>query len=84
MANSCEPKDVIEIIREMHARHVKMSKLKKKNDDLITDINRGKKKKTNYWENEENVNHYTDASKYAEEFYGKTKEYTTKYDNDWD
>lgn len=31
-----------------------------------------------------NVNHWTDASKYAEEYYGDTMRATTRFDNDWD
>jgi hypothetical protein len=27
--------------------------------------------------------HYTDASKYANEYYGDTYRSTTRYDNDW-
>jgi hypothetical protein len=32
----------------------------------------------------ENINHYTDASKYAKEYYGETMFETTRFDNDWD
>lgn len=32
----------------------------------------------------ENINAWTDASKYAKEYYGETLHYTTKFDNDWD
>ena len=32
----------------------------------------------------ENINAYTDASKYAEEYYGETMRETTRFDNDWD
>lgn len=31
-----------------------------------------------------NINHWTDASKYAEEYYGEAMRNTTRYDNDWD
>ena len=31
----------------------------------------------------ENINHYTDASKYANEYYGETMRETTRFDNDW-
>ena len=34
--------------------------------------------------NQENINHWTDASKYAEEYYGDVYRQTTRYDNDWD
>ena len=32
----------------------------------------------------ENINHYTDASKYAKEYYGETMFETTRFDNVWD
>jgi len=31
-----------------------------------------------------NINHYTDASKYANEYYGSVYRETTRFDNDWD
>lgn len=31
----------------------------------------------------ENIYHYTDASKYAKEYYGETMYETTRHDNDW-
>jgi len=31
-----------------------------------------------------NPYYYTDASKYAKEYYGETMYQTTRYDNDWD
>lgn len=31
-----------------------------------------------------NINHYTDASKYANQYYGDVYHATTRYDNDWD
>tara|TARA_Y100001963_G_scaffold131026_1_gene187885 strand:+ start:4392 stop:4625 length:234 start_codon:yes stop_codon:yes gene_type:complete len=34
--------------------------------------------------NGENMNHWTDASQYAEKYYGETFRQTTRYDNDWD
>jgi hypothetical protein len=30
-----------------------------------------------------NINHYTDASRYAEEYYGDRMRQTTRYDDDW-
>lgn len=33
---------------------------------------------------DENHNQWTDASKYAKEYYGETMFETTRYDNDWD
>lgn len=31
----------------------------------------------------ENYNEWTDASKYADQYYGETMRETTKFDNDW-
>ena len=30
-----------------------------------------------------NINHWTDASKYADEYYGETMRETTRFDNEW-
>ncbi len=32
---------------------------------------------------EENINHWTDGNKYANEFYGETMRETQKWDNEW-
>jgi len=32
---------------------------------------------------DENYNQWTDASKYADKYYGETMRETTKFDNDW-
>lgn len=32
----------------------------------------------------DNIYHYTDDSKYADEYYGDSYRNTTRYDNDWD
>ncbi len=34
--------------------------------------------------NKENINHWTDASQYANQYYGDVYRQTTRYDNDWD
>jgi len=33
---------------------------------------------------ESNMYQWTDASKYAKEYYGETMYHTTRFDNDWD
>lgn len=35
-------------------------------------------------QNQTNINHYTDAAKYAGEYYGEVYSETTKFDDDWD
>ena len=42
------------------------------------------KKLTDFTGGQDNVNHYTDASKYAQQYYGETYHETTRFDNDWD
>tara|TARA_B100000902_G_scaffold270347_1_gene256187 strand:- start:29 stop:244 length:216 start_codon:yes stop_codon:yes gene_type:complete len=37
-----------------------------------------------YMFNQNNINHYTDATRYANEYYGDTFHHTTRLDNDWD
>ena len=37
-----------------------------------------------YMFNQNNINHYTDASRYAEEYYGDRMRQTIRYDDDWD
>ena len=34
--------------------------------------------------NQENINHWTDARQYANQYYGDVYRQTTRYDNDWD
>lgn len=75
----------LSIIRKMHAQHVKMAQIKKRNKELAEDIRKAPKdRKKEFWENEYNINQYTDASKYAKKYYGEVMSETTKYDNDWD
>lgn len=37
-----------------------------------------------YADDDTNINHWTDASKYAAEYYGEVAYETTKHDNNWD
>ena len=50
---------------------------------LIKEIAERKKKDLDI-PKESNMYHWTDASKYAKEYYGETMFETTRYDNDWD
>jgi hypothetical protein len=36
------------------------------------------------YNDDDNINAWTDGSKYAEEYYGETMRETTRFDNDWD
>ncbi|HAW03079.1 MAG TPA: hypothetical protein DCW83_00250 [Saprospirales bacterium] len=41
------------------------------------------KKLSGFTGGQDNVNHYTDASKYAKTYYGETLHETTRHDTDW-
>ena len=41
------------------------------------------KKLADFTGGQDNVNHYTDASKYAKTYYGETLHETTRHDTDW-
>jgi len=41
------------------------------------------KKLSDFTGGQENINHYTDASKYAKTHYGETLHETTRHDTDW-
>jgi len=41
------------------------------------------KKLADFTGGQENINHYTDASKYAKAYYGETLHETTRHDTDW-
>jgi len=51
--------------------------LKAQKADAINDFNKSIDKM------DENYNQWTDASKYADTYYGDTMRETTKFDNDW-
>jgi hypothetical protein len=71
------------LIKQISERRKKMAEIKKKTrkvraaapkvDRSFMDIPK-----------ESNIYQYTDASKYAKEYYGETMYETTRYDNDWD
>lgn len=68
------------LIKQIAERRQKMAKLRTRSTTV-------KKVKRDYIaipEEKENVYAWTDAPKYAKEYYGETMYYTTKFDNDWD
>jgi len=55
--------------------------------DLIREVHQkmqGKPKKRKVSAGQDPALYYTDASKYAEEYYGETYRQTVGYDNEWD
>lgn len=76
------------LITEIGNRRNKMAKLKKASAKQVRTVNATPVvRKTNVMKEpayKENIYQWTDASKYAAEYYGETLHYTTKFDNDWD
>jgi len=75
--------DRLALIKEIHERRKKISNIKQKSKNLMS-----KPKDTREFADitiarntDENINHYTDASKYAKEYYGDILHETTRYDN---
>jgi|TARA_B100001094_G_C17985283_1_gene697336 hypothetical protein len=69
------------VIRE-HAQ--KFTKKLKRNQRVRKTETKSLDKSVEMFYNQENINHWTDASKYAEEHYGDVYRQTTRYDNEWD
>ena len=65
------------VIRE-HAE--KFNKKLKRNQR----VRKTETKSLDKYTNQENINHWTDASQYANQYYGDVYRQTTRYDNDWD
>ena len=76
--------DRISLIKEIAERKKKMAKIRKKSSRVLKSVQSKKKNKDIQIPKESNIYQWTDASKYAKEYYGETLHYTTKFDNDWD
>lgn len=76
--------DRISLIKEIAERKKKMGKIRKKSSRVLKSVQPKNKNKDIQIPKESNIYQWTDASKYAKEYYGETLHYTTKYDNDWD
>ena len=77
----------IEIAHTMEERLALMKKIGKKFNKKVKRNSRVRKTETSFmdkYDNGNNINHYTDASKYAEQYYGERMRQTTGLDNDWD
>lgn len=75
----------IALIKEIAERKKKMQKIKAKSKNVLRSATRVNKKRE-YADvpTESNIYAYTDASKYAKEYYGEVMHETTRFDNDWD
>jgi hypothetical protein len=73
------------LIKKIAERRNKMAKIKAKSSKVYETINyKTGPKKIEIPKDNDNIYAYTDASKYAKEYYGEVMYETTKYDNDWD
>lgn len=74
------------MIKSIAERNKKMKEVKRRSKNVIQNMPKPKKKKDEYAQfySNDNVNHWTDASKYAKQYYGETLHETTKWDNEWD
>tara|TARA_Y100000389_G_scaffold85531_1_gene82258 strand:- start:406 stop:690 length:285 start_codon:yes stop_codon:yes gene_type:complete len=85
MKTATTQSDRLALIKEIAERKKKMSKVRKQSASVISRAKPvARKKKDIDIPKESNIYQWTDASKYAQEYYGETLHYTTKYDNDWD
>lgn len=84
--------DRLAMIKEIAERNTLKRKstfntLKRKSKQSLQDVGSIKTKRVSNVVREpvqgENINYWTDASQYADEYYGETYRATTKYDNDW-
>ena len=86
MKTATTQSDRLALIKEIAERKKKMSKVRKQSASVISrakPVSR-KKKDLDIPKETHNIYQWTDASKYAKEYYGETLHYTTKFDNDWD
>lgn len=74
--------DRIALIKEIAERRKKMQTLRSRK--TVTAIQKPKREFMQVPKEGENVYAWTDAPKYAKEYYGETLYYTTRFDNDWD
>ena len=70
------------LIKKIAQRKTKLEKVKRKTRSIK--LKKSKNLKDMPLPKESNIYHYTDASRYAKEYYGETMYETTRYDSDWD
>ena len=79
--------DRLALIKEVVERKKKMAAIKKKSSWTIRQLKAAAKPARSFMDtpddSSKNPNYYTDASKYAKEYYGETLYETTRFDNDW-
>lgn len=72
------------LIKEIAERKNKMKRIKAQSKTVLQKAPKAKRGFMDVPEDtSKNPNYYTDASKYAKQYYGETFYQTTRYDNDW-
>ena len=84
MTISTNKAERLALIKKIAERRTKMANVKRKTRALKPQIKKSKNLKNMPLPKETNIYQWTDASRYAKEYYGKTMYETTRYDNDWD
>lgn len=79
----------IALIRKIAERKKKMATIKTKSRSLIDHFDKYEEmpqrvSKVVEEDKTKNDNYWTDAPKYAEQYYGETYRATTRYDNEWE
>lgn len=72
------------LIKQIAERKNKMKRIKAQSKTVLKKAPKVKRGFMDVPEDtSKNPNYYTDASKYAKQYYGETFYQTTRYDNDW-
>lgn len=72
------------LIKQIAERKNKMKRIKAQSKTVFRKAPKVQRKMMDVPEDtSKNPNYYTDASKYAKQYYGETFYQTTRYDNDW-
>lgn len=87
MKTATNQSDRMALIKEIAERRNTMTKLKSKSSELMVRKKNNPRSpmQTAAWmeSDQDNINHYTDPSRYANDHYGETLYETTRFDNDW-
>ena len=73
------------IIKEIAERKKRIAKLREQRKAITAQLKRNpvRREFVKVPNDKTNINHWTDASRYADEWYGETMRETTRFDNDW-
>tara|TARA_A100001011_G_scaffold399413_1_gene507941 strand:- start:2995 stop:3261 length:267 start_codon:yes stop_codon:yes gene_type:complete len=72
--------DRLALIRKIHKAKKAEAQREK---DMLAEMRAEEKALEKFDDPSKDPHHWTDASKYAEKYYGETMRATTQYDNDW-